>query len=74
MIKGRYVATVEVNIRVTDLDGVRPLEEIKGDMMGGTFTEALQREIESEFGEDADVTVTQQYADVYEVKDDRMDV
>lgn len=68
MIKGRYVALVEIDIHVTETDGVRPIEEIKGDIVGGVFTEALQREIESEFGEDADVTVTQQYADIYEVE------
>jgi hypothetical protein len=69
MIKGRYVATVEVDIHVTDSDSVRPFEEIKEDMVGGPLTEALQKEIEDIFGDDADVTVTQQYADVYEVKD-----
>ena len=71
MIKGRYVALVEIDIHVTDTDGAIPIEEIKCDIVDGTFTEALQREIESNFGEDADVTVTQQYADVYEVKDEQ---
>jgi hypothetical protein len=68
-IKGRYVALVEIDIHVTDTDGVRPFEEIKEDMVGGPLTEALQKEIEAIFGDDADVNVTQQYADVYEVKD-----
>lgn len=68
-VKGRYVALVEIDIHVTT-DGVRPIEEIRGDIVGGAFTEALQRDIEFECGEDADVTVTQQYADVYEVEDE----
>ena len=70
MIKGRYVATVEVDIHVADSDGVRPFEEIKEDMVGGPLTDALQKEIEAIFGDDADVTVTQQYADVYEVENE----
>lgn len=71
MIKGRYVALVEIDIHLEEKESLRPFEDIKNDVMNGKLTEELLKIIEYEFAtkEEGDVKVTQQYADMYRVED-----
>lgn len=66
MIKGRYVATLTIDIHIDRKD-----EDFKlvKDSIEGDFTGQLREIIFDCFcDEDVDVTLTPQYADVYEVK------
>ena len=69
MIKGRYVALVEIDIHLEEKEGLLPFEDIKNNVMNGKFTEELVKMIEYEFmtKDEGDVKVTQQYADLYRV-------
>lgn len=70
MIKGKYVALVEVDVHIPESKHNRPFEEIKDDVMNGWVTNALKEVIEGEVFDDkkySTVKVTQQYADLYEV-------
>ena len=70
MIKGRYVALVEVDIHIEDREGVRPFEDIKNDVVNGRFTNGLKEMLEEELGEpDATITIIQQYADLYKTEE-----
>ena len=67
MIKGRYVATLTIDIHIDRKD-----EDFKlvKDSIEGDFTEQLREIISDCFcDEDADVTLTPQLADVYEVNE-----
>ena len=68
MIKGRYVALVEIDFHIDEEKGVRPFDEIKNDVMNGNLTVRLMELIKDELEELADVKVTQQYADLYRVE------
>lgn len=67
MIKCRYVALVEVDYAIDEKQckNVYPMSEIKKHLEG--FTPELKKMIENEWGREATVNVTQQYADVYQV-------
>ena len=68
MIKGRYVALVEINFHMDEQKGLRPFDEIKGDVVNGNLTEMLEDLIGSELDKSmADIKVTQQFADVYKI-------
>ncbi len=70
MIKGRYIAWIEINFHVDEKEGIRPFDDIKDDIANGNMTEMLTELIKDELDEDfADVNVTQQYADLYSVED-----
>ncbi len=76
MIKGKYVALVEVDVHIKEGKGMRPFEEIKEDLISGEVTEELAKKLKDMFSEDEDastVKVTQQYADLYEVENDADD-
>ena len=70
-IKGRYVALVEIDFDYKPTNDLGAFNEMKKIVTGGHATEciqgAIQEEVVDRFGK---VTVTQQYADLYEVKDD----
>ena len=71
MIKGRYVALLEVDIHIDSTEHLLPIERIRQNVTGGALTEAIREEVSDIFNEGtADVTVTQQYADIYEVEQD----
>lgn len=71
MIKGRYVALVEINIHVDAAEGLLPMEQIRQNVTGGALTNAIRAEIADIFDSGTvDVNVTQQLADVYEVEQD----
>ena len=69
MIKGRYVALVEIDIHLEEKESLLPFEDIKNNVMNGKLTEELVKMIEDEFVTkyEGDVKVTQQYADLYRV-------
>ena len=65
MIKGRYVATVEIDFSVSEKDtDLLPFDKIKENVYNET-TELLTELIEQEFYPAGKVKITQQYADVF---------
>lgn len=65
MIKGRYVATVEIDFSVSEKDpNLLPFDKIKENVCNET-TELLTELIEQEFCPTGNVKITQQYADVF---------
>ena len=65
MIKGRYVATVEIDFSVSEKDpDLLPFDKIKENVCNET-TELLTELIEQEFCPAGNVKITQQYADVF---------
>ena len=65
MIKGRYVATVEIDFSVSEKDpDLLPFDKIKENIYNET-TELLIELIEQEFCPAGKVKITQQYADVF---------
>lgn len=65
MIRGRYVATVEIDFSVSEKDpNLLPFDKIKENVCNET-TELLTELIEQEFCPSGNVKITQQYADVF---------
>ena len=65
MIKGRYVATVEIDFSVSEKDpNLLPFDKINEKVCNET-TELLTELIKEEFYPVGNVRVTQQYADVF---------
>ena len=65
MIKGRYVATVEIDFSVSEKEaGLRPFNELKEKFYNET-TKFLTELIKEEFYPFGNVMVTQQYADMF---------
>ena len=68
-IKGRYVAQIEIDIDCEYKPGqMLPFPEIKERIVGGEVTQNIRELIQDEI-DAGSVTVTQQYADLYEVED-----
>ena len=71
--KGRYVAQIVIDFDILK-KGTRmlPFEEIKKKTIDGELTDAIKDVVVGEIIDDCGtVTVTQQYADMYEVKEER---
>lgn len=69
--KGKYVALVEIDFDIEKREGVLPFDVVKKKITDGEMTDALRDVIVGEVTDDYEtVTVTQQYADMYEVEDD----
>ena len=65
MIKGRYVATVEIDFSMSENElGLLPFDEICNNCRNNT-TEALTEIIQNELEPYGHVKITQQYVDVY---------
>lgn len=65
MIKGRYVATVEIDFSMSENEsGILPFDEICNNWRNNT-TEALTEIIQNELEPYGRVKITQQYVDVY---------
>lgn len=70
--KGRYVAQIVIDFDILERKGVLPFEEIKKKTIDGELTDAIKDVVVGEIIDDCGtVTVTQQYADMYEVKEER---
>lgn len=71
MIKGKYVATVEINISVDENSpGLLPFETIRDILKQGKFDNTLASIIEKELGDIGMVRITPQYADLYRVEEE----
>lgn len=69
--KGRYVAQIVIDFDILEQKGMLPFEEIKKKTMDGELTDAIKDVVVGEVIDDCGtVTVTQQYADMYEVKEE----
>ena len=71
-IKGKYVCTVEIDIDFVHTKEMLPFEKIKENTVGGWLTNGIKDVItgkimDAKYGK---TTVTQQYADLYEVEDE----
>ena len=65
MIKGRYVATIEIEFSMSENEsGLLPFDEICNNWRNNT-TEALTEIIQNELGPYGKAKITQQYADMY---------
>lgn len=69
MIKGRYVALVELDFHINEAQYSQPFEDMKNDITNGNLTEMIKELLEIEIDDLADINVTQQYADLYRVED-----
>ena len=69
MIKGRYVALVELDFHINEAQYSQPFENMKNDITNGNLTEMIKELLEIEIDDLADINVTQQYADLYRVED-----
>ena len=67
-IKGRYVATVEIDFDAEREPGMVSIEEMQESLRSNKFTEEIHQMIQDEF-DFGKVQVTQQYADIYEVEE-----
>lgn len=71
--KGRYVAQIVIDFDILEQKGtgMLPFEEIKKRTTCGELTDLIKDVIVGEVIDDyGTVTVTQQYADMYEVEDE----
>ena len=70
--KGKYVALLEIDFDIEKREGMLPFEEIKKKTINGVLTDAIKDVVGGEVIDDyGTVTVTQQYADMYEVEEER---
>lgn len=68
MVKGKYVATVEIDFAFDENgNGFRPFEEIH-DAVQREMTPHIQEMLEEEFEGCGKVTVKQMHADLYQVQ------
>ena len=71
--KGRYVAQIVIDFDILEQKGagMLPFEEIKKKTIDGELTDAIKDVVTGEIIDDyGTVTVTQQYADLYKVKEE----
>lgn len=73
MIKGRYVALVELDFHIDESLYPQPFDGMKNDITNGNLTEMIKELLEIEIDDLADINVTQQYADLYRVEDGEVD-
>ena len=71
-IKGRYVCTVEIDIDFLREKEMLSFEEIKDKTINGWLTDSIKDVIVGEIMDSnrGKTTVTQQYADLYEVREE----
>ena len=71
-IKGRYVATVVIDIDYEETDKTNPVEQIRENVCGGALTDAI-REVIDEWIVDESIgtlRVTQDYAEIHLAEED----
>lgn len=71
--KGRYVAQIGIDFEFEYKEGMLPLEEIKYQVLGGGMTKEIENLLSDEVNDLSTVTVTQKYADLQVVEDERTD-
>lgn len=68
MIKGKYVATIELNFNVDEsTNGLLPFETLKAQVTDEELDKAIVAILSDEFGEICSVGLNRQYADLYRV-------
>lgn len=72
MIKGKYVAQVEIDFNFERKDNMFSFEKMREGVVGGSLTNALKELILDDAVDDSfcEVNVTQMYADLYEIDDE----
>ena len=69
MIKGKFVATIEIDIAVDEnMPGLLPFEELK-EAVHNEMEIAIKDMLCDEFGDVATVKVTKSFADLYRTED-----
>ena len=67
MIKGKYVAIVEVNLSIDEnTPNLKPFHQLEK-VVKHEITDAIKDMLEDEFGEVGSVIVTQNFADLYRI-------
>ena len=70
-IKGRYVANIVMDIDYQETGEYRTFEDVKYDMTSGILTDMIQKLLKDEISlGGAKLTVTQQYADLFQMKEE----
>ena len=70
MIKGKFVATIEIDIAVDEnMPGLLPFEELK-EAVHDDMEAAVKDMLCDEFGDVATVKVTKSFADLYRTEDE----
>lgn len=70
MIKGKYVATVEIDFEIDEnTPKIRPFDEVRDNVLH-KITPNIQTVLEEGLGEFGKIAVNQLYADVYQVKEE----
>lgn len=70
--KGRYVAQIVIDFDMEKKERMLPFEEIKKRTVNGELTDMIKDVVTGELVDDyGTVSVTQQYADMYEVEEER---
>ena len=72
-IKGRYVAQVVLEFDVPRELNTSPIEKIRYSICDGDMKNAITEVLSDGMMDGFNITVVQQYADVYEVDDDGTD-
>ena len=68
MIKGKFVATIEIDISIDEnTPNLLPFEELK-DAVHNEMEQAVKEMLHDEFGDIATVNVTKMFADLYQVE------
>ena len=68
--RGKYVALIEIDFDIEKRKDMLPFDVIKKKTTDGELTDAIRDVVVGEVVDDyGTVTVTQQYADMYEVED-----
>ena len=72
IIKGRYVAQLEVDFEFKDGDLRADIDKVRSDIINGTVNNIVKEELEEFFGDEGiTLTLTQTYGDAYLVNDDQ---
>ena len=70
-IKGKYVATIELNFNGDEnLEGLLPFEILKEIVTGGELDMTIFTMVANKFGDLASVELKRQYADLYRIEDE----
>lgn len=72
-VKGRYVCTVEYDFDFIHQKRYLPFAEMRKQVVNGGLTDAIKDVLRSDVIDDSfgTMTVTQQYADLYEVQEEQ---
>lgn len=68
MIKGRYVATITLDIRIDENEpGLLPFDELREKVVNGELDKSIVAVLSDAYGNISSVGLNRQYADLYRV-------